>query len=408
MAIGVLVAAVALALIDAPWGAYVVVAVLAVVAVVRHVTLLSAATRHAVDAVALEDPEAPERVGDVAEAVRRRVASERLAAERQSADLRAALLASGVGVLVVARDGSVLTTAGATAELVPAGAEGTIRDPALLRLFASALDRGEPAIGVSVMGVRNRVMQWIAMPLDEDAVGAVVTDVSEVQRVQAMRRNFVTDASHELKTPIAAIQAAAEALQTAIGNDDDRSLLFARRLEEQAVRLGRIVNDLLDLSRLEAGEPEMGPVDLTSVVRTEVGLAEADAAIGRVSLSAELEQVEVTGSRADLGLAVRNLITNAIRYTPEGGQVRVAVRLDGALAVVEVTDSGIGIAASDQERVFERFFRVDSARSRATGGTGLGLSIVRHVVHHHGGSAEVESVSGKGSTFRLVLPRRQP
>lgn len=379
------VAVVVLAVSGAAWPGYLAVGVVAVVAFIQHSVLMSEATRPAAE-------------------VREEVSAASSDTERQNADLRAALLSSGVGVVVADRSGGILTTVGATSELLPAGAEA-IRNPALLRLFADALDQGEPAMEVILMGVRNREMQWIAVPLDAESVGAVVTDVTEMQRVQAMRRNFVTDASHELKTPIAAIQAAAEVLQTAIGTDEARSLLFARRLEEQAIRLGRIVNDLLDLSRLESDLPEMEPFDLTAVVRGEVALVDEDAAEAEIEIFSELEDVRVVGNRADVGLAVRNLLSNAVRYTPAGGNVDVVLRVAEAHAIVEVTDSGIGIAASDQERVFERFFRVDSARSRATGGTGLGLAIVRHIMQHHGGSAEVESVSGQGSTFRLTFPR---
>jgi signal transduction histidine kinase len=387
----------------AAWPGYVAVGLVAAAAFVQHSMLTSEASRRAAEIIAVEDPDAPSEAGEVAEAVRERITAERHSAERQNADLRAALLSSGVGVIVADRRGRILNTVGATSELLPAGSSA-IKNPALLRLFSTALDSGEAAMDVVVMGVRNREMQWIAVPLDADEVGAVVTDVTEMQRVQAMRRNFVTDASHELKTPIAAIQAAAEVLQAAIGTDEDRSLLFARRLEEQAIRLGRIVNDLLDLSRLESDSPEMALFDLTAVVGGEIALAHDEATESDIELVSELEDVEVVGNRADAALAVRNLLTNAIRYTPAGGDVDVVLRLTGEHAIVEVTDSGIGIAASDQDRVFERFFRVDSARSRATGGTGLGLSIVRHIMHHHGGTAEVESVSGQGSTFRLRFP----
>ena len=387
----------------AAWPGYVAVGLVAAAAFVQHSMLTSEASRRAAEIIAVEDPDAPSEAGEVAEAVRERITAERHSVERQNADLRAALLSSGVGVIVADRRGRILNTVGATSELLPAGSSA-IKNPALLRLFSTALDSGEVAMDVVVMGVRNREMQWIAVPLDADEVGAVVTDVTEMQRVQAMRRNFVTDASHELKTPIAAIQAAAEVLQAAIGTDEDRSLLFARRLEEQAIRLGRIVNDLLDLSRLESDSPEMALFDLTAVVGGEIALAHDEATESDIELVSELEDVEVVGNRADAALAVRNLLTNAIRYTPAGGDVDVVLRLTDAHAIVEVTDSGIGIAASDQDRVFERFFRVDSARSRATGGTGLGLSIVRHIMHHHGGTAEVESVSGQGSTFRLRFP----
>lgn len=400
-----LVAVVVLAWSGSPWPAYAAVALVAGAAVLTHRTLSASDARRVAELVATEDPDAPEGRGVLAEAVRERIAAERRGGERRSSDLRAALLASGVGVVVAGRDGRVRDAMGATTELVPQDGAREVRHPALLRLFAAALDEGGPATETIVLGIRNRVMQWVAVPLGDGAVGAVVTDVTEMQRVQAMRRNFVTDASHELKTPVAAIQAAAEVLQSAIGGDEERSLGFARRLEEQAIRLGRIVNDLLDLSRLESDSPEMEAFDLASVVGAEVAGARDEAEDRGVGLRSDLASAHVVGSPSDVGLAVRNLLTNAIRYTPAGGEVTVVLRVADDEAIVEVVDTGIGIAASDQERVFERFFRVDGARSRATGGTGLGLSIVRHVMQHHGGRAEVESVSGSGSTFRLLFPR---
>lgn len=386
------------------WAGYVAVGLVFGVAVIQHAILTSLATRRISETIRREDPDLPTEMSEVAAAVRARISAERLDAERQNSDIRAALESAAVGVIVADREGRILNTVGATAGLVPPGPEARVKNPKLRRLFSDVLADGEPRIELVPMGASHAVMQWTAVPLDHEAVGAVVIDVTEVQRVQAMRRHFVTDASHELKTPIAAIQAAAEALQTALAIDEERSRLFARRLQEQAVRLGRIVNDLLDLSRLEGDVPEMKRFDLSEVVAAEVAGLTREFEEKGIRLQTDLEQFEIVGGAEDAALAVRNLLTNAIRYTEPDGAVEVRLTGSPGEVTLVVTDSGIGIAASDQERIFERFFRVDGARSRATGGTGLGLSIVRHVMANHGGSVEVSSISGRGSTFTLRFP----
>lgn len=386
------------------WAGYVAIGLVFGVAVIQHAILSSRTTRQVRETIRREDPDLPTETSEVAAAVRARISAERLDAERQNSDIRAALESAVVGVIVADREGRILNTVGATAGLVPPGPGARVKNPKLRRLFADVLADGEPRIELVPMGASHAVMQWTAVPLDHEAVGAVVTDVTEVQRVQAMRRHFVTDASHELKTPIAAIQAAAEALQTALSIDEERSRLFARRLQEQAVRLGRIVNDLLDLSRLEGDVPEMKPFDLAEVVSVEVAGLAGEFDEKGIRVRTDLEQVMIVGSAGDAALGVRNLLTNALRYSEPGGEVEVHLTASPGEAALVVADSGIGIAASDQERIFERFFRVDGARSRATGGTGLGLSIVRHVMANHGGSVEVSSISGRGSTFTLRFP----
>lgn len=386
------------------WPGFVAVGAVFVVAVAQHAILASTATRQVRETIRSEDPDAPRQSGEVAAAVRERIRTERRDAEHQNADVRAALSSAQVGVVVTDGSGRVLNTVGATAGLVPTGATPTVEHPILRRMFADVLDSGAPRSELVSMERRNAVMQWTAVPLDRDAVGAVVTDVTEVQRVQAMRRHFVADASHELKTPIAAIQAAAEALQTALGLDEERVRLFARRLEEQAIRLGRIVNDLLDLSRLEADVPEMAPFDLADLLSVEFASIGPEAEAEGIALEREVGPAEIVGNRNDVGLAIRNLLTNAVRYSERGGVVSVVLAAEAGEVVLTVEDSGIGIPASEQDRVFERFYRVDGARSRATGGTGLGLSIVRHVMLNHGGTATVDSTPGVGSTFTLRFP----
>ncbi|MEX1288558.1 MAG: ATP-binding protein, partial [Acidimicrobiia bacterium] len=327
--------------------------------------------------------------------------AERAAADRLAEDLRRAIEAAGIGVLVLERDGRVLASVGATVELVPTAPSQRLKNPAVLDMVAEVLDTGEPVADSFVMGVRNRTYQWLVSPFDEATVGAVITDVTERHRIMEMRRSFVTDASHELKTPIAAIAAAAEALQLAVGVDDARAKRFAEQLGEQASRLGRIVTDLLDLSRLETDVGEMEPMDLRAVVEAEAVASEVFAEAAGLDLEADLHPVWIEGSRADVGLAVRNVLSNAVRYTSAGGRVSVWCGERDGRGMVVVADTGIGIPKSEHDRIFHRFHRVDTGRSRATGGTGLGLAIVRHVVDRHGGWVLVDSVVGRGSTFTL-------
>jgi two-component system sensor histidine kinase SenX3 len=233
----------------------------------------------------------------------------------------------------------------------------------------------------------------------------VARDETADRRLDQIRRDFVANASHELKTPVASIQALAETLAEAAGSDPEASRRFLARLEQEATRLSSLVNDLLDLSRLEGEPPAEGTVNLSEVVADEVRRVRPRAETAGLHLIVEApEPVVLRGSRSDLGLLVHNLIDNAIRYSPDGGEVRATVRLHRGQTELRVADTGLGIAGKDQDRVFERFYRADPARSRATGGTGLGLSIVRHVAEAHGGTVSVTSVLGAGSTFIVRLP----
>jgi two-component system phosphate regulon sensor histidine kinase PhoR len=232
----------------------------------------------------------------------------------------------------------------------------------------------------------------------------VVRDVTEARRLEAMRRDFVANTSHELKTPVAAIQAAAETLRDAVRQDPRAARRFAEQLHGDALRLSRIVAELLDLSRLEAGPPPLAPVRLDRLAAQEVERLREQAGRGGVTIEVRAEPVSVQGSAEDLALLVRNLLNNAVRYSPDGGRVVVDVNSHDGNAILSVRDTGIGIPSRDLPRIFERFYRVDRARSRESGGTGLGLSIAKHVAELHGGRIEVESELGRGSEFRVRLP----
>jgi signal transduction histidine kinase len=269
---------------------------------------------------------------------------------------------------------------------------------------------GQPEPVIKQFETADAVVEATALPTD--TVGTVVVvlrDVTRARSVERLRRDFVANASHELKTPVASILALSETLGQAAGDDPEAVARFLSRLEKEAERLAHLVGDLLELSRLEGGAPEPEEVRLDRVVTTEAERLRSRAEGAGLRLRVEaVAPVLVSGSEADLELLVHNLLDNAVRYTPEGGEVRVSVGQANGSAELVVDDTGIGIPSRDLDRIFERFYRVDAARSRETGGTGLGLSIVRHVAEAHGGAVQVRSVLGAGSTFvvRLPVPRR--
>jgi len=259
----------------------------------------------------------------------------------------------------------------------------------------------------------NRFIEMHASPLYDgqgERVGAVAVlrDVTELHRLETVRREFVANASHELKTPITAIRGLVETLIDDKEMAQPKRERFLAKIKKQSLRLSSIVTDLLTLSRLESESNEMKKValDLREVI---LASAKAFTAMGEdrgIMMETQVPNasVEVLGDEDALCQAVSNLLDNAIKYTPEGGRVWARLYLQGTDAVIEVQDTGIGIEPKEHERIFERFYRVDKARSRELGGTGLGLSIVKHIVASHGGHVTVDSTPGSGSTFRVFLP----
>lgn len=268
-----------------------------------------------------------------------------------------------------------------------------------------ARETGKPEERILDYGSPSRRLRGVATQFTtDDRVLLLVVDVTARERTDSIRRDFVANASHELKTPVSTIIASSEALQIALDRGDASAAGFASRIEGSARQLDRLVADLLDLSRLEKESPEMGSVRLDRLVRDEVGRLRDEATSKQIDIEVALEEVTATANQRDIAIAVRNVLENAIRYTSAGGSMAVSVSAYGPDVVISVTDTGEGIPTRDSERVFERFYRVDSARSRATGGTGLGLSIVKHVAESHGGSVSLESELGIGSTFTIRLP----
>ncbi|HEU4365221.1 MAG TPA: ATP-binding protein [Candidatus Krumholzibacteria bacterium] len=260
---------------------------------------------------------------------------------------------------------------------------------------------------------KDQVIQLIGAPLrdaNDALVGAIVVlhDVSDLRQLESVRRDFVANISHELKTPLAAIRGLVETLIDDRDMDRPTHDRFVEKIRDQSMRLSSIVSDLLTLSRLESGQGgvQFERLDLRDAVaesyRAQVHVAETK----RVDMGASVSDrpVVIEGDGEALRELVDNLLSNAIKYTPEGGRVDVRLGVDGGHAVLSVEDTGIGIAPDDQGRVFERFYRVDKARSRQLGGTGLGLSIVKHVALAHGGNVSLKSAPGRGSTFRVQIP----
>ncbi|QNP57588.1 hypothetical protein H9L22_11605 [Tessaracoccus defluvii] len=247
-------------------------------------------------------------------------------------------------------------------------------------------------------------------PLGNDRVLVLGVDESGERRVEAVRRDFVANISHELKTPIGAISVLSEALAAA--RDDPEAVdLFSGRLQRETARLAELINQIIDLSRLQSEDPMLSRelVDVGEVVAEAVSRSQERATQRGVGLIvAHTDVVRVMGDRWQLADAITNLVQNAINYSNERARVTISVQAvaqDGDDFVdVKVSDNGIGIRPEEQERIFERFYRVDYGRSRESGGTGLGLSIVRHIAVTHGGSIRVWSRPGQGSTFTLRLP----
>jgi two-component system phosphate regulon sensor histidine kinase PhoR len=298
-----------------------------------------------------------------------------------------------------------------------------IRSPQVQGAVESTLHGPEPyrgevtlAIREELLRVHSRVLAVYGTPLPGPPPGAVLVfhDVTELRRLERMRQDFVANVSHELKTPLASIKAYTETLLDWALHDEAVNVRFLKRIEEQAERLNQLILDLLSLARLDSGQEvyDHRPLRLAPVIESCVESQRDRADTKGLALSLDLGELDqATHVKADEE-AVRqildNLIDNAIKYTPEGGSVRVSCRVDDGAVAVEVADSGIGIPRDDLPRVFERFYRVDKARSRELGGTGLGLSIVKHLVQSIGGQISVSSRVGAGSQFTVLLPRESP
>jgi len=261
-------------------------------------------------------------------------------------------------------------------------------------------------------GVAPAPVDPIASRFEGDDSGDIGdVNLVDLKRVNKIRRDFVANVSHELKTPATSLKLLAESLIDVLEEDPDQARFFAEQLKNETERLAKLITDLLDLARLESGEgvQKPQPVDVRAVLMVTLARLRPTARRKNISLSwkrsGSTDLYNVNGNETQLTSMFSNLVENAVKYTPPGGRVEVAAETDENEVVVRVSDTGIGIPEKNLARIFERFYRVDKARSKETGGTGLGLSIVRHIAENHGGRVSVESTLGEGSTFTVRLPR---
>jgi two-component system sensor histidine kinase SenX3 len=357
----------------------------------------------------------------------------RLAAESLAAESLGALR---VGVLVLdAADRPVLANPaavelGLVREAIPAREAREAREPreaaqvhVVVRTLAGQVRRSGAAREVELdlpragrrlagesSGVHIRVVPLADGGYGPGHVAVEASDVTEAHRVARVRRDFVANVSHELKTPVGALALLAETLLEAT-DDPQASRRFAERIHHESHRLARLVTELLELSRLQGAEPlpQPLPVAVDRIIAEVFDRSRTAASAKNIAVVfAGRRGLTVYGDEAQLVTAVTNLVENAIAYSPEQTTVRVSAHRVGTSIDIRVMDEGIGIAAKDLDRIFERFYRADQARSRVTGGTGLGLAIVKHIAVNHGGRVEVTSTLGEGSTFVLRLPTHPP
>ena len=257
------------------------------------------------------------------------------------------------------------------------------------------------------IGESKRELQITATLISDDGlVLVIIDDEGEKQRVDAVRRDFITNISHELKTPIQALSLNADAILE-VKDEPEKVVTFANKIKLQTNRLNDLVREIINLSKLQDSDPmeTAQEVEISDVIKEAIDQCESPAQVRNITINTDdVEESTVFGKREQLVMAVHNLVENAINYSPEGTAVTVSTKKNDNIIEILVKDQGLGISEDNIERIFERFYRVDPARSRATGGTGLGLSIVKHVVGNHGGEVKVWSALGVGSTFAIRLP----
>jgi two-component system sensor histidine kinase SenX3 len=280
---------------------------------------------------------------------------------------------------------------------------------ALVRVVrrTGATQEGSIEVARGPIGQGKRELQITAALISQDGmVLVIIDDEGEKQRVDAVRRDFITNISHELKTPIQALSLNADAILE-VKDEPDKVVTFANKIKLQTNRLNDLVREIINLSKLQDSDPMEAAqeVEISDVIKEAIDQCEAPAQVRKIKINTdEVEESTVFGKREQLVMAVHNLVENAINYSPEGTAVTVSTKINENIIEILVKDQGLGISEENIERIFERFYRVDPARSRATGGTGLGLSIVKHVVGNHGGEVKVWSALGVGSTFAIRLP----
>jgi two-component system sensor histidine kinase SenX3 len=294
--------------------------------------------------------------------------------------------------------------------------EGRINSPELVALIRVVRRTHQRHIGKIEIprgpigeGLRELTVRAIYLE-DVDNIVVLLSDESEAERVHEVRRDFVANISHELKTPIGALSLLSEAVLSA-ADEPESVVKFATRMQLEAKRLTDLVQEIINLSRLQDSDPLQVATEnsVAELINEAVDLVKTTSEAKGISVSAkDIPEVLVLGDSEQLIMAINNLLENAINYSPENTKVSVSVTINEEIVEIVVADQGIGIPEEAQDRIFERFYRVDPARSRETGGTGLGLSIVKHVASNHGGDVKVWSSPNVGSSFALRLPIYTP
>jgi two-component system sensor histidine kinase SenX3 len=322
------------------------------------------------------------------------------------AEIKVLLDALPMGVVVLLPDGQERFRNIVAMSIAGARHADVLIEAAAERLLVLALRGLESREQIQLAGPPQRVIEVRAIPLADGGAIAIMDDVTERWRIDQVRTDFVANVSHELKTPVGAISVLAETIEGE--TDDELVLRLTGRMVIEAQRMSRTIDDLLELSRIElGGEMLMADIDMADVAAESIERVSPIAMRKGVPLLLKSEKgiAIVSGDFFQLVSALANLVENAVKYSDQTHQVDVRVLTTDTTVSVEVEDRGIGIPADSIDRIFERFYRVDRARNRATGGTGLGLSIVRHVATNHGGEVNVRSREGEGSTFILQIPR---
>ncbi len=324
----------------------------------------------------------------------------------QSSNFLAEVLdALTIGVVVASADGAIVyRNARASGSTRAMHSEVLVEEAVDNYVRAAVGGQGGHKI-LDLFGPPRQVISVTALPLVTGGAVAMIEDTTERALADAVRTDFVANISHELKTPIGAMSVLAETLCEQ--KDPDVVARLSAKISDEAMRVGRLIDDLLELSRLEyGGQPVMDVVHLNDVIdqvleRTQTFAEGLSITIVRTPCSFS---PTVSGDRRTLVSAVQNLVENAIKFSEAGSSIDIGIRRSDGLVMIDVVDHGIGIPAKEIDRIFERFYRVDRARSRDTGGTGLGLAIARHIAVNHGGDIVVSSIEGRGSTFTLTLP----
>ena len=259
------------------------------------------------------------------------------------------------------------------------------------------------------LGIAKLNLDTWVMRLERGEVLLWAQNNSIVSRVETVRRDFVANISHELKTPVGALSLLAEAIEEA-GKDSEAIQKFAKRIGPETKRLTNVIRDIIDLSQVQSDDPlaSATPVEVDRVINEAIDAVQLLADLHSIEIvQVKSPEVKIIGDEYQLVMAIRNLLSNAITFSPVNSRITVGAKLKDGVVELTVSDQGIGISLENQSRIFERFYRVDPARSRSTGGTGLGLAIVKHVCENHGGEVSVWSVQGQGSTFSMKFPQME-